>query len=96
MKNAPDLKQAESALEQRDFTPAMPKPGTRRADVLEALRRGERLTQSDALVRGMGWRLAADVFVLRERGWPIESVMIDQGKGRNAIARYSLSAEVAK
>lgn len=92
MKNAPDLfDQAESALEQAQLSPSMPRPATRRAAVLEALRRGERLTQVDGLRRGWGWRLAADVEALRhEHGWPIVTDLIDQGEGRNPIARYRL------
>lgn len=80
----------------RDSAPQMPKPATRRAAVLEALRRGERLTTADALRRGWGWRLAADVFKLREFGWDVQSVLIDQGQGRNPIARYWLPAEKAR
>ncbi len=81
----------------RDDTAKMPDPATRRAAVLEALRSGERLTHADALAKGWGWRLAADVFALRTRyGWPIHADLIDQGKGRNPIARYSLPAGGAK
>lgn len=70
----------------------MPIPATRRAAILEAFRQGERLTHADALKRGWGWRLAADVFVLREYGWPIVSDLINQGQGRNPIARYWMPA----
>lgn len=73
-----------------DSAPTMPMPATRRAAILEALRRGERLTHADALARGWGWRLAADVFKLREYGWPIHADMIDQGRGHNPIARYRM------
>ncbi len=96
MKNAPDLlEQAESAHEQAQFSPSMPKPATRRAAILEALRRGERLTHADALARGWGWRLAADVFALKEEhGWPIQATMIQQGEGHKPIARYHLPADM--
>jgi hypothetical protein len=70
----------------------LPKPDTRRAAILEALRNGDRLTHADALNRRWGWRLAADVHVLRCYGWPIETTLIDQGEGRSPIARYSLPA----
>ena len=70
---------------------SMPKPETRRAAILEALRRGERLTQIDTLRRGMGWRLAADIFALRVKGWPILTDHLMQRKG-HPIARYWLPA----
>lgn len=70
----------------------MPKPATRRAAILEALRKGERMTHIDALNRGWGWRLAADIFALRVlHGWRIESAMIQQQSG-NEIAVYWLPA----
>jgi hypothetical protein len=73
-------------------TATMPKPETRRAAILEALRRGERLTHADALARGWGWRLAADIFALKElHGWSIQADMIHQAGG-NAIALYWLPA----
>lgn len=75
--------------------PTLPDPTSRRAAILEALRRGDRLTHADALARGWGWRLAADVFALsHDHGWPIQAAMIQQGEGRNPIARYWLPAGV--
>ncbi len=69
----------------------IPKPETRRAAVLEALKRGDRLTHADALRRGWGWRLAADIFALKDvHGWDIRADLIDQGKGCSPIARYHL------
>lgn len=73
--------------------PTLPGPESRRAAVLEALRRGERLTQADALARGWGWRLAADVFALKEiHGWAIVATMIPN-PGGNDIAEYWLPAD---
>jgi hypothetical protein len=75
--------------------PTLPDPTSRRAAILEALRRGDRLTHADALRRGWGWRLAADVFALKEEhGWPIQAAMIPQGDGSNPIARYWLPSGV--
>jgi len=72
--------------------PTLPKPESRRAAVLEALRRGERLTHIDALRRGWGWRLAADVFALsHDHGWPIKAAMVSQSGG-NEIALYWMPA----
>ena len=73
--------------------PTMPYPVSRRAAVLEALRRGDRLTHADALARGWGWRLAADVFALSHaHGWPIVAVLIPN-PGGNDIAQYHLPAD---
>lgn len=95
MKNAQLPLIAEPSAAQAQFSPTLPHHATRRAAILEALRRGERLTQGDTLQRGQGWRLAADIFALKHNhGWPIESLMIGQGEGRNPIALYWLPAEV--
>ncbi|MDP2828734.1 MAG: hypothetical protein Q8O37_09015 [Sulfuricellaceae bacterium] len=96
MKNAPDQTAIESARTAQ-LSPTLPRPATRRAEILEALRGGAHLTHGDALRRGWGWRLAADVFALKEEhGWPIVTTMIDQGEGRNPIARYHLPADSVK
>jgi hypothetical protein len=72
---------------------SLPKPATRLAAVLEALRRGERLTHIDALRRGWGWRLAADVFALKAfHGWNIQAAMIPQDGG-DKIALYWMDAK---
>lgn len=72
--------------------PTLPDPTSRRAAILEALRRGDRLTHADALARGWGWRLAADVFALsHEHGWPIAAHLI-ANPGGNPIAEYWLPA----
>jgi hypothetical protein len=73
--------------------PTQPDPASRRAAILEAFQRGDRLTHADALARGWGWRLAADVFALKEEhGWPIVSTMIPN-PGGNDIAEYHLPAD---
>lgn len=69
----------------------MPRPNTRRAAVLSALMQGQTLTQAQTLGMGWGWRLAADVFALREMGWKIVSEEIQQAQG-NPVARYWLPA----
>lgn len=70
--------------------PTLPDPESRRAEVLESLRRGDHLTQADALARGWGWRLAADVFALKDiHGWAIAATMIPN-PGGNDIAEYWL------
>lgn len=74
-------------------TPTLPDPTSRRAAVLAAFRRGERLTHADALTRGWGWRLAADVFALsHDHGWPIAAHLI-ANPGGNPIAEYWLPAD---
>ena len=73
--------------------PTLPDPTSRRAAILGALRRGDRLTHADALARGWGWRLAADVFALaHDHGWPIAATMIPNSGG-NPIAEYHLPAD---
>lgn len=74
-----------------NILPTMPRPGTRRAAVLGELLAGQTLTQAQTLRRGWGWRLAADIFALREKGWQIVSEEIRQTAG-NPIARYWLPA----
>ena len=75
-------------LEEPGPGPTLPDPASRRAAILAALRHGDRLTHVDALARGWGWRLAADVFALaNEHGWPIASRLIANPDG-NPIAEY--------
>lgn len=84
---------ASLALAEPTPGPTLPDPASRRAAVLEALHRGERLTQADALRRGWGWRLAADVFALKdEHGWPIAARLIPS-PGGNDVAEYWLPAD---
>lgn len=84
--------QAESADSQGGFYPEMPRPETRLAAVLEGLQRGERFTTADAIRRGFGWRLAADIHQLRCKGWHIVTDLIPQRRG-NPIARYWMPAD---
>lgn len=67
-----------------------PDPTTRRSAVLAALQRGARLTHADALRLGWGWRLAADIHALRERGWAIQTTLEQKTQGRRPVARYWL------
>lgn len=76
-----------------EFSPTLPDPSSRRAAILAALRRGERLNHADAIQRGWGWRLAADIFALKDgHGWKVESVLIHRDRG-NAIAEYWLPVD---
>lgn len=69
-----------------------PRAGTHRADILAALRRGEKMTQIDAINRGYGWRLAAHIHALKEdHGQSIEKTNIYRQKG-NPIAQYWMAA----
>ena len=101
MKNAPDQNTAESALEQRNNTPAdlfpdtlppvtaarFPTPGTRAAEALQALLTSP---QNQADYEGMGWRLAAYVQSLQDTGWGILSRPITRPGCRKPIAEYVL------
>ena len=103
MKNAPDRKAAESALEQRHdnpsdlfpdtlpaATPAIwPTAGTRKSDALEALIAGP---QNQCDYRP-GWRLAAYVRSLKDDGWGIRSRLIAHPRCRPLIAEYTLDRQ---
>jgi hypothetical protein len=73
--------------------PTTPKPATVVFAVLEILRRGETLTQTDALRLGLGWRLSARIHYLRERGWDIRSTKVYTSHGGPAISLYWLPAK---
>lgn len=63
--------------------------GSQGADVLAHLRRGERLTQLDALrLYGVG-RLAAVVFDLKRAGHDIRSEMVGVEKANGSAARVA-------
>lgn len=70
-----------------------PRKGTARANVLAALRAGQRLTSLDAW-RAFGTsRLAADIHELRRMGWPIEAETLEastRADRHSRIARYYL------
>lgn len=69
-----------------------------RGRILGAMLRGDSLTQQDALIRFSNFRLAADVEVLRKRGWVINTEMVDvttRDAGRKSeVGRYSIPADV--
>ena len=89
--NAPAMTEAQNKTHDDSIT--MPRPHTRRAAVGAALQEGQKLTQADALRKGWGWRLAADICDLRHRhGWPIVTEEIQQENGGHPIARYWLPA----
>lgn len=70
-----------------------PRKGTARADVLAALRAGQRLTSRDAWQAFGTSRLAADIHELRRMGWPIvaEAIAVPTRHGqRSNVARYHL------
>lgn len=76
--------------------PIPPSPG-REALVLALLRQGP-LTQPDLLkaTGGTNWRLAANIYSLRKKRWPIVAVKVSlvRGDGRRApvyLARYFLT-----
>ncbi len=67
-----------------------------RGRICGALLRGEKLTQQDSLRRFSDFRLSAHIEVLRKRGWPIETELVEVGTldaGRRAeVAEYSMPA----
>lgn len=74
-----------------------PKHESVRGRILGAMLRGDSLTQQDALKRFSNFRLAADVEVLRKRGWSINTEMVDvttRDAGRKSeVGRYSIPAD---
>lgn len=56
--------------------------------VLSALERGQKLTQLEALNRGMGLRLSAQIHALRKAGHDIRSELVQKGDAR--VAKYWL------
>lgn len=90
MKNA----HIQATQENIGTTAFYPSADTVRGRILGALLRYQTLTQNDALIRFGSFRLAADVEVLRRRGWPIETEMVGvktRDAGRRAeVARYRL------
>ena len=75
------------------FAPTWPQPGTLAATALEIFLRGEALTHPQFEAISFSWRLSAVVAVLRELGWPIESIDIPAPTYEHPhrqIARYWL------
>src|SRR5512139_15477 len=75
------------------FAPTWPQPGTLAATALEVFLRGEGMTHPQFEAVSFSWRLSAVVAVLRELGWPIESIDIPAPTyetPHRTIARYSL------
>lgn len=79
-------------LEEPHTAPVFPKPGTREADVLEALlTRALTVPQWDK--EGNGWRLTATAGALAKKGWVIESTLIPADGCRRSIAKYRLDRD---
>lgn len=75
------------------FAPTWPQPGTLAATALEVFLLGESMTHPQFEAISLSWRLSHVVSVLRELGWPIETVDIPAPIVENphrCIARYHL------
>lgn len=75
------------------FAPTWPQPGTLAAAALEAFLRGEGLTHPQFEAFTFSWRLSAVVGVLKDLGWPIESIDVaapTYEHPHRTIARYHL------
>ena len=57
--------------------------------ILEALKRGERLTQLDILNRFGAMQAGTRIFELRQKGHPIQTRMVKTSTGKR-VAEYSL------
>lgn len=99
MKNAPTdqghgaLGEQLSFIDPPPFSPTLPSPATLADKLLDRLLRGESLTHPTWQAATHSWRLAASVQVLRDCGWPVETLPIaaptPQAPDRT-IARYRL------
>lgn len=69
---APELRQ-QSEADKANTAPefSRPRPGSVKANVLNALLAGDRLTHKDCWIRFGSSRLAHHVLMLRKAGWPI-------------------------
>jgi hypothetical protein len=75
------------------FAPTWPQPQTLAARALEVFLRAEALTHPQFEAVSFSWRLSAVVAVLRNLGWPIESLDVPSPTFENphrTIARYHL------
>lgn len=78
-----------SFIEEPDFVPLLPSPGSDAEQALNDLCQGV-LTQIDWLNAGKGWRLSAAIKQLDYLGWEPNSVMKKCGGWRRPVAHYSL------
>jgi len=62
---------------------------SQKALVLQALKKGQKITPLDALKRGMGMRLGAHIHKLRQQGYDIRRNMVKRGPSR--VAQYYLA-----
>jgi len=101
----PDRRQAESGFKQisflpePDFNPIYPKPRTLPARCLAMMLNGQTFTHPEFEQITGSWRLSAVVFVLKELGWPVESLEIHAPSpecATRSISRYYLPAEAIK
>lgn len=81
-------------LDQPAFSPTPPKPSTHAARAFQMMwPPGAAITHLDFQKVTRSWRLAAYVKVLRDLGWPIETVEIRAPTKEcawRAVARYSM------
>lgn len=72
----------------------VPERGTMTYELLDALKRGERLTPLTALERYRCFSLSQRMGELRRSGWPIRSSMVSVNSGKK-VAQYWLEELVA-
>jgi hypothetical protein len=104
MKKAPNNLPAAGALGEQlslidppEFSASFPKPATLPDRLLDRLLAGDSLTHPEWQAKTSSWRLAASVQVLRDCGWPVDTLPIAAPTPDNpdrTIARYRLPPEV--
>jgi len=62
---------------------------SQRTLVLQALKKGQKLTPLEALNKGMGLRLGAHIHKLRQQGYDIRRNLVKRGPSR--VAQYYLA-----
>lgn len=100
---SPDRRQAESGqgeqlalLPEPPFCPTWPKPGTLQSRALDLLVAGRMFDHADFFATTGSWRLAEYIAILRDGGWPIETVPVPaptEDSPHRVIALYCLPQE---
>jgi len=89
-----------SFLPEPDFTPKLPSKNTLAFRALDLMLKGKKISHPDFEVKTSSWRLAAHIHVLKELGWPVQTIEVihyvaKKPKNRH-IRRYYLTHDVIR
>lgn len=99
----PDRRQADSGFKQTsflpepDFNPNYPRPHTLAGRCLALMLKGKTFTHPEFELIAGSWRLAAVIFTLKGKGWPVESFDLpapSPERPNRTISRYYLPPKV--